>query len=568
MSNLIKKYIIAEYRKRISSKQIRWAINKRAPSLKAVETAYKRYLTGVQIKINKLTRATVKPFRDNIVRSDAGDPLDDAFNQLATVIADILTSIVFESGVLRFGNMVEGVNFKKYDKGAYKQIAINAVPQEMTDAIVNNWLKTNVGLIKNTNARQLAQMETLLRDNMFSGIRAKDLEARINKIYKGSKNNVALIARDQVGKLGGQLDRLKQTEAGVEGYYWRSSRDERVRSLHAHRDGNYYDWNSPPSDGHPGEPIQCRCDAEPAIDRMLMSGNELKKELAKRETDSEIKRKQAIAKSKKGPIKTKKRTRKTPTTSKPETVPTIRKPITGPEHKIPKPPVEKKLVKKKKPKEKLTPEAKRLQKIKKQFEADTAKLLKGEQLTEVKKKKPSKKKVSKKDAERRIAKTESGIVNDKKESAIIFDENGNEIWRKKGKKHEVSLTAADMAQIKGNTFTHNHPGGSGFSPSDVDVFASGAPKELRAVTKDYVYSMSGDPNPKGLTISGYKQAARRMEKGASADTKAWYKRQVDKGENPTPQDVKTKFDEYRHEGMEDLALSRGFKYERRKRENG
>jgi SPP1 gp7 family putative phage head morphogenesis protein len=66
-----------------------------------------------------------------------------------------------------------------------------------------------------------------------------------------------LIARDQLGKLTGNLDRLRHTEAGLNSYEWVTAGDERVRPKHEERDGEVFKWSKPPEDGHPGEPIQC-----------------------------------------------------------------------------------------------------------------------------------------------------------------------------------------------------------------------------------------------------------------------------------------------------------------------
>jgi SPP1 gp7 family putative phage head morphogenesis protein len=42
--------------------------------------------------------------------------------------------------------------------------------------------------------------------------------------------------------------------------------DDRVRPLHADRQGLIFRWDKPPSDGHPGMAIRCRCVADPVID--------------------------------------------------------------------------------------------------------------------------------------------------------------------------------------------------------------------------------------------------------------------------------------------------------------
>ena len=45
-------------------------------------------------------------------------------------------------------------------------------------------------------------------------------------------------------------------------YIWHTVGDNRVRSSHAARDGQEFDWEDPPEGGHPGEAPGCRCTAE------------------------------------------------------------------------------------------------------------------------------------------------------------------------------------------------------------------------------------------------------------------------------------------------------------------
>lgn len=74
-------------------------------------------------------------------------------------------------------------------------------------------------------------------------------------------NRYEIIARDQVTTLRSHLDRVRQQEAGITSYKWKDADDSRVRKEHAARDGVVFSWDTPPSDGHPGEPILCRCQA-------------------------------------------------------------------------------------------------------------------------------------------------------------------------------------------------------------------------------------------------------------------------------------------------------------------
>jgi SPP1 gp7 family putative phage head morphogenesis protein len=92
-----------------------------------------------------------------------------------------------------------------------------------------------------------------------------DLGAILEQRFGIARRRANLIARDQIGKLNSRITRARQEEFGITEYTWSTAGDERVRPLHRKRDGKRFRWSDPPSDGAPGEPIQCRCVAIPII---------------------------------------------------------------------------------------------------------------------------------------------------------------------------------------------------------------------------------------------------------------------------------------------------------------
>lgn len=126
-------------------------------------------------------------------------------------------------------------------------------------------LRENVRLIKSLGGQSLDKIETMVTDTVRQGKLTKELRNQLMEEYKITKRRAALIATDQVGKLNGNINRLRQKKAGVKRYEWNSAQDARVRPEHAKRNGQIYSWDSPPADGHPGQPIRCRCTATPIL---------------------------------------------------------------------------------------------------------------------------------------------------------------------------------------------------------------------------------------------------------------------------------------------------------------
>lgn len=110
---------------------------------------------------------------------------------------------------------------------------------------------SHVGRTEESRKRNMARKRAAIR-RQVDPTKGTGLPYRYQSRYQ-------LIARDQTAKLTAYLDRLRQEQAGIEKYRWLTSRDERVRDRHKQYEGQTYRWDKPPSDGHPGEAVQCRC---------------------------------------------------------------------------------------------------------------------------------------------------------------------------------------------------------------------------------------------------------------------------------------------------------------------
>lgn len=135
--------------------------------------------------------------------------------------------------------------------------------------LLDVWRANNVALIGRLGDAARERLSATIGDAWDSGASIADLERRLGEDADIVGRRARLIARDQVGKLNGQLTMLRQSALGIEHYVWQTTMDERVRQTHADRHGERFAWAEPPPDGHPGTPIQCRCTAAPDIDDAL-----------------------------------------------------------------------------------------------------------------------------------------------------------------------------------------------------------------------------------------------------------------------------------------------------------
>ena len=148
-------------------------------------------------------------------------------------------------------------------------VRTDALDPDLESRALESWTRENVALVRGAIAAQVDRIAAAVYRAQRAGTRAQDLESEIQQILGSTVKRAKLIARDQVGKFGGQLDRLKQTQAGIDAYIWRTSADERVRTSHRALNGQRFLWSEPPAVGHPGQDIQCRCTAEPDLSGLL-----------------------------------------------------------------------------------------------------------------------------------------------------------------------------------------------------------------------------------------------------------------------------------------------------------
>lgn len=139
---------------------------------------------------------------------------------------------------------------------------------------VENFVADNVALITSVPNKYLDEVEKSVTRAVRSGSRPEELAAELERKFDLSENQARTIARDQIGKFYGEVNKARQENLGIPGYIWRTARDERVRAVHREREGESFEWSDPPEGGHPGEDYNCRCYAEPDLTRLVESLDE------------------------------------------------------------------------------------------------------------------------------------------------------------------------------------------------------------------------------------------------------------------------------------------------------
>lgn len=135
----------------------------------------------------------------------------------------------------------------------------------------------NVSLVRGLSQDVARRLSSKLLEALTQGLNNREIEKIITAEFGIARRRAKLIARDQAASFNGDLNRIRQTAMGVTEYQWSTSVDERVRGnpggrypnarpSHWDREGKTFKWSDPPSDGHPGQPVNCRCTARAVIE--------------------------------------------------------------------------------------------------------------------------------------------------------------------------------------------------------------------------------------------------------------------------------------------------------------
>ena len=135
---------------------------------------------------------------------------------------------------------------------------------------IDTQIAANVSLIKSIPSQYTDKLEALVMNALQTGQTNQELAQEIKKLGHSTDYRARLIASDQMGKINGAINKKRQESMGVETYVWQSAKDERVRPDHEKKHGEKFRWDDPPSGGHPGQPVRCRCTALPNYEDILI----------------------------------------------------------------------------------------------------------------------------------------------------------------------------------------------------------------------------------------------------------------------------------------------------------
>jgi len=291
----------------------------------AVERSYGKALTKIFKDFTDLVNSEIsKEVLENWIQEYKQDRADiansnpvarffavfkkDAFlEDLTTIISGLKlkSSSLFSSGSparqLVSNTSINTADFGKrqFLKFSKKVLGVDFIPDEPWEQkAIDSWSQDNYNLITNLADEYIKKINNKVSEGVRFGKSADEIRKDLKKINKNiSGYRAKLIARDQTGKLNGELTKRRMEDVGVEKYTWLTAGDERVRPDHRKMsnkicrwdNSNVYsddgkNWTSRPSSMQgliPGQDIQCRCTAIPNMDDLYEEiDNQIIKEAA------------------------------------------------------------------------------------------------------------------------------------------------------------------------------------------------------------------------------------------------------------------------------------------------
>lgn len=167
------------------------------------------------------------------------------------------------------GKFVKSINHFSFINVKAQTAIVGLDPISNNKAIrdyVKGKIAENTQLIKSMRSEYVDRLQEDIYRSITKGGGVTDVTSAITKRTHMANDHASLIANDQTGSIVSQLDSYRSKNAGSERYVWRSMEDNRVRPKHQELDGRTFKYDDPSGgdDGQlPGEPIRCRCVADP-----------------------------------------------------------------------------------------------------------------------------------------------------------------------------------------------------------------------------------------------------------------------------------------------------------------
>lgn len=215
-----------------------------------------------------------------------GYKIADDLNELEkTISVSSVELAAFDLSTDKLISNVESAVSNSFAEFSKISIGERYIPAPVEKSLLNNW-KNNFLIQCKSATNDLKKI--ISKDIYDSVMRGDALSIVKKKVYESTndytKKKAQFIARDQVSKLNGAINKIQQKSVNINLYVWTAVGDARTRDSHAKLNGVICSWDDPTiyykvEDnnlvkhkrlasmfiGNPSEDYQCRCFGLPFI---------------------------------------------------------------------------------------------------------------------------------------------------------------------------------------------------------------------------------------------------------------------------------------------------------------
>lgn len=157
--------------------------------------------------------------------------------------------------------------YKKKNKNFFAvQIPVDA---PFVETAIDRFTKNNIELLQIAGKEYISEVGDYAQQAFLKGESTKSLTEKYLKFTNQNYNKAEFWAQDQLGNAYSFFTQERQISAGIPGFIWSTSRDNRVRDSHVEANGKFALWSTGLLiDGvytFPGRPYRCRCVAIPSF---------------------------------------------------------------------------------------------------------------------------------------------------------------------------------------------------------------------------------------------------------------------------------------------------------------
>lgn len=245
---------------------------------RSVEASYFRSLRALIRRLEQRVKREIFPLLERFESEYIADSPYSIQQMLSAAVTDLKQMPVMLEReqrriATRLASGVETFNRTKFLADLHRILGVSLrgiITREGVARQIEDSIADNIALIKSIPEQYHERLREAINTGINRGDNAFSIRKQILELGQSTAKRAKFIARDQTAKLNAAVTQARQTRLGVTHYFWRTSRDERVRPSHEAKEGERFAWDSPPADtGHPGQDYQCRCSADPDLSGVL-----------------------------------------------------------------------------------------------------------------------------------------------------------------------------------------------------------------------------------------------------------------------------------------------------------